>query len=173
MKFLLIAIFSSGMAHAKINITPGLWDVSMKINHGGKVIDPNEQMKAALAKMPAEKRKKMEQMMQQMGAGDLTGKGVKVCYSNEMLQQDTLMPQTENHKCKTDVKTKNDSKVVTDFTCDDGAKGTATWEIKSEKEFLGEVKVNKAGKDSQINYNGKFMNADCGKIKPYMKKASK
>jgi len=167
-KLMFLVLFLSFQTFAALNMTPGLWELDVKIKAKGVESDPRAEIQKALAKMPEAQRKKMEAMMASMGAGISSNGAIKVCYSEEMLKKDTLAPDDKFKKCKTNIVTKTAQKMVTDFICEDGTKGKATWKVESKEKLKGLVEMTKKGEDSKINYTGKFVNKSCGAIKPIL-----
>jgi len=135
----------------------------MNIESGGKKVDPMAEMKKAMAGMSPEQRKQMEMAM----GRTMNGNGTSVCYTQELLnQQNGLVPDSDEQKCKTDIKIKTSSKFAADFKCEDGASGTMEFNRDSKEKFNGLVRMTRDGKFSKVVYEGKFVNADCGSVKP-------
>lgn len=168
MKVLFFAlVLASPLAHSALNMKPGLWGLNMKIIQNGKEFNPAAEMQKALAKMPEAQRKKMMEMM-----GDKASVGVgkdgetQVCYTKKMLEKPDSLGE-QSRKCDTKIITQTSTKVVTSFKCEDGSSGDGTWTMNSSENMTGLMNVkDPRGKTSQINYKGKFIKSDCGKIKP-------
>lgn len=170
MKFFVIALFvTTSFAHAALNMKPGLWNINMVIKSEGKEFNPAAQMQAAMAKMPEAQKKKMMEMMGKQGAGMSSDGKTQVCYSKAMIEKPDSFGKQANTKCDTKIVTNSSSKVVTNFKCEDGTVGDATWTVAGAEKMTGLVNVkDPKGKASTINYTGSFAKADCGSVKPVM-----
>lgn len=155
---------------AQAFMKPGLWEIQTQF--GDKKTDPMAKMREALAKMPAEKRKQMEAMMQGMGVA-AGAKGIKICIDEAEAKQGDFLHRDEKSKCQSKVVTKTATNLVTEFTCENGSKGRAEYEFPSENEFKGLTKVtNPKGKSTEIKHQAKFVAKDCGNVKPIKKLAN-
>lgn len=169
MKILLFVLaLASPFVHSAFNMKPGLWSLNMKVIHNGKEFNPAAEMQKAMSKMPEEQRKKMMEMM-----GEKTNTGVgkngetQVCYTKNILDKPESLGKKSDHKCDTKIITQTIDKVVTSFKCDDGSTGDASWTLTSPENMIGLVNLkDPKGKASQVNYEGKFIKGDCGRIKP-------
>lgn len=158
---------------AALNMRPGLWEIVTKIQHNGKEIDPQAEIKKALEKMPENQRQQMEKMITDLSKGNYNLKKgiIQVCYTKEMLEDEENLAKHGDKKCQTTVKEKSSSHIVTTFKCDDGESGEANFTIKTPTTYTGIVKINNLkGKDGEINYSGTFTSKNCGKVKPIIKK---
>ncbi len=152
-------------ALAGINIRPGLWSVKMKMSSNGQSFDPAAKMKAAMAEMPPEQRKKMMEMMSSKLSHN--GEAMQVCYTEEMLKEAHTLGGKRDSRCKSEIISQTPSKVVTSFKCEDGARGTGMWSITSDQKYSGSVDITtKQGKNAKMDYEGEFVSADCGKLRP-------
>lgn len=168
MKLILMTLLlSSSYSFASLDMKPGLWSMAMVIKSDGKEINPTEQMQKAMANMPEEQKKKMTEMMARMNTGIGKNGETQVCYSKKMIENPELLGKNTDQKCDTKLLTNNSKTVKSSFKCNDGTSGDATWDIKTSETLTGLVNVkDPKGKKSQINYNGKFLKADCGSVKP-------
>jgi hypothetical protein len=167
-KILIATFFISMNSYAALNMSAGLWELDVKVKTKGKERDPRAEIQKALAKMAPEQRKKMESIMASMGAGVSSDGAIKVCYSQEMIKKNSLTPEGKVKSCKTSVTTVSPEKMITKFNCEDGTTGVATWNMESNEKLTGLVEMNKKGEDSTISYKGKFVNKDCGAIRPVL-----
>lgn len=165
---LFVLVFASPFAHSALNMKPGLWGLDMKVLHNGKEFNPAAEMQKAMAKMPEAQRKKMMEMMGEKANVGVGKNGeTEVCYSKKILENPESLGNQSGQKCDTKVVTQTADKVVTKFKCEDGSSGDASWTFSSPVNMTGLVNlVDPKGRASQINYKGKFIKADCGKIKP-------
>jgi hypothetical protein len=159
----------SPLAYSALDMKPGLWKVDMVIKTNGKEIRPQTEMQKAIAKMPEAKRKQMLEMMGEVQPSIDPNGGTKVCYSKAMLEKPESIGQQAAKKCTTKLVTNKPKKVVTNFKCEDGTKGDATWSVKNSKSYTGLVNIVSAkGEKSEINYKADFVTEDCGKVKPIL-----
>ncbi len=168
MKALFFAlVLASPLAHSALNMKPGLWGLDMKITHNGKEFNPAAEMQKAFAKMPEAQRKKMMDMMGEKASVGIGKNGEsQVCYSKEVIEKPESIGK-QSQKCVTKIITQTSSKIVTNFKCEDGSSGDASWIMNSPTTMTGLVNMkDPRGQASQINYKGKFIKADCGKIRP-------
>ena len=159
----------SPLAYSALDIKPGLWKVDMVIKANGKEIKPQTEMQKAIDRMPEAKRKQMLEMMGEVQAMPDPNAGTKICYSQAMLEKPESIGHQEAKNCTTQIVTNKPKKVVTNFKCEDGTKGDATWSVKNSKSYTGLVNIMPAkGEKSEINYKADFVTDDCGKVKPIL-----
>nr|BFD59922.1 DUF3617 domain-containing protein [Bdellovibrio sp. CKG001] len=170
MKHLLLtaALLTAASSAQAFDIKPGLWEAKMTLTLDGKVFDPMAEMNKALAQVPAEQRKQMEEMMAKSGSHmPITKDGYRICYTADMLNNPkSVMDATKS--CTTKVTTQTAKKISGTFDCPkEDAKGTFEWTAKSDTQYEGVMTgKNSKGKDTVIRYEGKFVSTDCGKVKP-------
>lgn len=176
MKVITLFFFSlfSLPAFCKIDIKPGLWAIKSQIEHNGKTINPAQEMQKAFANVPPEQRKKMAEMMAKMGkpnpfAGmSADGDSIKVCYTKEMLEDESNLNDMKNKKCKQKKMNRQKNKIEMSFECEDGTSVEGQWTIVDEKNFHSDISTqSKDGKKGNIKMQGKFQSSQCGKVKPY------
>ncbi len=170
MKFLAsLLVLVSPLAYSALDMNAGLWKVEMVIKTNGKTMNPAAEMQKAMANMPEEKRKKLQAMMGDIRPGVADNNAVNVCYSKEMLEKPESINKQTDKKCDTKVVTNTPKKVVTNFKCEDGSKGDATWTVKNKNSFNGVVNVVSAkGEKSEMTYKADFVSGECGKVKPVL-----
>lgn len=161
----LIGLISLNTYSAPMKMKPGLWEIKMKIFHDGKEFDPMAEVKKQIEKMPeAQKKLILEQMSK--GGPEAQNNITTVCYTKEMVDSPEKIAAEDNEESDCDHKVKSSSanKVVSEFTCKDGNRGTTTWELVSpiQTRILTDA-VDKKGKKSQMKYEAKFLKANCGK----------
>ena len=169
---MILSLLVSASAFASLNMKPGLWTVQTKVTQDGKTHEPRVEMKKSMEDMSPEQRSQVEAMMKKMGAG-LGDDGMKVCYTPEMIQNDSALSRHGKEKCETHFKTKTASRVAGDFKCDDGSTGKMDWTLSGNEKYTGKVTLDRDGKKTDIAYNGKFVSSDCGDVKPIDMKAMK
>lgn len=161
----------ASQSFASLNMKPGLWAVRTQVTQDGKTKEPRVEMKKSMQDLPPEQRQKIEAMMNRMGAG-LGEDGMRVCYTQEMIDNESALSRHGNEKCETQFKTKTASKLNGTFKCDDGSTGEMDWTLTKDDQYNGKVTVNRAGKKADIAYTGKFVSAVCGDVKPVNLKVS-
>ncbi|AHZ84847.1 hypothetical protein Bb109J_c2153 [Bdellovibrio bacteriovorus] len=171
MKFLILftALCTASTTFAAFDIKPGLWEVKMQMTLDGKAFDPMAEMNKALEQLPPEQRKKMEAMLAGSDKIPVTKNGYRICYTADMLKSpNKVMEGTK--ACTTKITTQTAKKLAGTFDCPkDDAKGDFEWNAKSSNEYEGLMngKTSKGG-NTQVRYQGKFISADCGKVKPVL-----
>ena len=121
-----------------------------------------------MAGMSPEQQKQMAGMMGKMGKmGMSPGGAMRMCYTKEMMENEGNLNQQKDKKCTNTVREKSASKIVIDFKCDDGTSGTSIMTIKDSTHYTANVDMtDKTGQKSKMSLNGKFVDSDCGDIKP-------
>ena len=163
-------------------IVPGLWEYSMtmKGQQGGQMEAAQAQMQAQMASMPPEQRKKIEAMMAQRGV-QMGGPGkpmvVKTCVTPEQASRDMRdeVPQHDSN-CKQVSKSRSGNTMKFKFECggERPSSGEGEYTFVSDKEMKGHVVVNTTVKGKpetmEMDNAGRWLGADCGDIKPRVKK---
>jgi hypothetical protein len=153
---------------AGLDIKPGLWTTKMTIEIAGQKLDPMAMMDSAFAAMSPEQKKKVQDMI--AGSGHSMPKmdkdGAKTCFTAAMLNDPKKV--TETDECKTTLTSQTSKKLSGTFKCTEPeASGTFEWTAKSPTEYSGVMNGKTAdGKSAIIRADGKFVSADCGKVKP-------
>ena len=153
---------------------PGLWEVKTRLKRGNSEVDPQAELKKSMADMPPERRKMMESMMAKSGMAIGTSKdsGTQLCYTKETLARKDFGTDPDRH-CETTIRDKTSKHVAMDFKCKDGSTGTGEWNFPSSTAYDGKMKFQKkGGQTSEIALNGRFIDANCGDVRPleYMKR---
>jgi len=150
---------------------PGLWE------HSSRMMDSQMQAQmaeaqAALASLPPEQRKMMEQMMARqgggapaMGAGGVTTQ--KVCITKDQAARDEIGRQDPN--C-TQRHTRSGNKVKFRVSCTGPRpmKGEGEYTFQSDTAYSGRMKVEGAGPQGgpmEMEQKGRWLGADCGNVK--------
>ena len=164
MKYLLITLLTLN-AQAALQMNPGLWEVKSIIKADGQVVDPQAGLKKLMTKMTPERRKRFETAM----AANLSSNGLmQVCFTKDMLANEGAFMQEESKSCDLQFADRTATKVSMTFKCKNGSNGNANWNIKSGgKAYDGQMNFTyKTGKKSEVTHEGKWVSADCGKVKP-------
>jgi Protein of unknown function (DUF3617) len=158
-------------------IKPGLWETTGKIQGGINPLaqmspDVLAKMKEQIAKLPPDQRKSMEASMEAMKNVSVNKDGstaIKVCITKEMIDSQQFL--NKDGRC-THVKgaiTSGTQKFS--FTCTDPASsGEGTFSYQSNASYTGLLKIRSVqnGKPEEvvIENTGKFLDANCGSVKP-------
>ncbi len=176
-------------------LQPGLWEVASKLPTGNSDIaklgaqsqDARSnmpamsseqmaammaQMKDQIAKMPPEQRKLVEQNMAAMQNMRMNNDGtttMKLCMTKEMIARNQLGGQ--KGKCTHSPVDSSGSTRKFSFVCTDPAtKGEGSYTMLSPTSYTGSMTINSVqdGKPQTMTIasSGKFVNADCGNVKP-------
>jgi hypothetical protein len=169
MRFLLLMILScQTSAFAALDIKPGLWSLTTKMKREGKEMDHMAQMQKSMAKMSPEQKKKMTEIMGQAGAGIGSGGEIQVCFTKDQFAKPETTVSEQFKKCDSKIMTNTSTKMVMTFTCKDGATGEMTFAAPDPKVYTGTMLMKSSkGVASEISYNGKYIAAECGVVKPF------
>ena len=168
MRILFLLVLITSGAQAALEMKTGLWAVEMKVKENGKTLDMAQEMKKEMTKMSPEQRKAM---MDKVGKNAGLGKDGKmqICYSREMIENPEALVKRPRANCTTHVIKDTKNEVITNFKCPDGVSGNSTWSVTNAKAYKGLLHmVTPQGEPSDIDYTGKFLSSDCGKIKPVL-----
>lgn len=153
---------------ANLDIKPGLWTTKMTIEIAGQKLDPAAMMDSAFALMSADQKKQIQEMIAKSGHSmpKMDKDGAKSCMTAEMLKDPKKI--TETQECKTVITSQTSKKLSGTFKCTEPeASGTFEWAAKSQTEYSGVMNGKTTdGKSAIIRADGKFLSADCGKVKP-------
>lgn len=165
------ALLLATAAHAEYpNLKPGLWEMKMQNAGGAGQPDMEKAMKhmqAALAKMPPEQRKMMEEKMGMAMGG--SGGGIRVCLTDEDIKRQDI-PMGDS-KCSSTVKSRSAKHMRMTYVC---AEPPSTGEVEaifeSPTSYLVKMKgtSNQNGKVQSIAMNTRatHVSSDCGGVKP-------
>lgn len=171
-RVLLVLLIGAAAAAQAQSLKPGLWEHSFTMkSSSGEMEKAMARMQTELAKMPADQRKMMEQMMAKQGVG-LSGSAntVKLCISPE--QAKNLDLPAGDGKCQQTVTQRSSNSVKASFVCSGSppSKGEGEMTLKSDTAYTGRSVVDTTvnGKPERMNMDvsGKWLSADCGNIKP-------
>jgi Protein of unknown function (DUF3617) len=129
------------------------------------------QMQKQMANMPPEQRKAMEQAMAAQSNMRSDGSmAMKMCITQDMIDRKNWMPTTDG-KCTHTVGTAVGNTQKFGFTCTDPASsGEGMVTFLSKTSYTSSMKINamRNGKPESMAFesSSKFLNADCGTVKP-------
>ncbi len=162
-------------ALANPGIAPGLWEQRMSMQGGDpRMAKKLEEAQRAMANMPPEQRKMMEQMMAQHGVSVGAGAGgpgmtLKICITPEQAAKQELPPPGERCTHRITGRTANSLKFAVECPAEQ-ARGEGETVFAGNKAYDGRFRMerNKGGTaeivDMQVN--ARWVSADCGAIKP-------
>lgn len=164
----------AGPALGQTKLKPGLWEHSFQMSsQSGQIEAAMKQAQAAMASMPPEQRKMMEQMMAKQGVGlDASGQKVRVCLTPEDVARDTV-PAAQNGCTQTSQRSGNTWQVS--FQCpardgQPGSSGRGTVTLQSPDAYTGQfsMQMQQGQKAEQMNMStqGRWLAADCGSVRP-------
>lgn len=157
--FVLIYLVSFNSYSNSMKLKPGLWEIKMQIFHNGKEIDPLGELKKELEKMPEAQRKLI---LEQMTKGGSNQNVTNVCYTKEMVDSPDKIVSEEDSDCDHKVKSQTAKKIVSEFKCEDGSRGTTIWEMVNPTQTkVTTDAVDKKGKKTQMKYEAKFIKSKC------------
>jgi hypothetical protein len=131
------------------------------------------QMQAQMASMPPEKRKVMEEMMAQhgmrMGSGAPGAMTAQMCMTKEMVERNEIPMQ--HGDCKTTKQERRGNTTTFAFACTNppsSGEGVHTFVNPEAYTFKMTMKTSVHGKPETMSMDGsgKWLSADCGKLKP-------
>jgi hypothetical protein len=153
---------------------PGLWDIQTKLGGNPQMDQAMAQMQQQMANMPPAQRKMMEDMMAQQGVNIGVGKhgamSMKVCITPEMAAREE-MPSPSDGKCKTQIGARTGDTMKVSFVCTDppsSGEGSYTFRGDTGYDMKMRVKTSEGGKpvNTTMEGTGRWLGADCGKVKP-------
>ena len=165
-RFLAFTLLVAGAAlplsaqKSPLNIKPGLWEMSIKIDMAG-AMPPGIDM----SKMPPEQKAKIEALM---AAQQNKPHVVKSCVTQEEIDKYQVSDADKDTSCKTTVTKSSPTLVEMTQTCSGPAAGTR--EARMEAPTPTSMKmVSKStsgrGAGTTVNMDGKWLGADCGDTK--------
>lgn len=159
--FILLLFLVYTSIHAKQEMLPGHWKITFKIKTADQVIDPAKKIKDSLSKMNKQERAELKKLLKNEAGMDEDGK-ISICYTPESFNlEEATITQISEH-CVSKVMKSTPKKVVTHFICDNGIKGTNTWNIKNSRNYSGTTKVMAPwGEESEIIYEGNYFAPVC------------
>jgi hypothetical protein len=153
---------------------PGLWELSNKVSsQDGQMQSAMAMMQKQLANMAPEQRQAMQQMLERNGVQMNIGAGgaltTRMCMTKEMIQRKEF-PVAEGD-CKQQVTQQSASKMKIAFSCTrppTSGEGELTLDSDTSYRAKMHIKGTQGGQqqDVDMDVTGKWLNADCGKLRP-------
>ncbi|MBL8329469.1 MAG: DUF3617 domain-containing protein [Rubrivivax sp.] len=168
----LLALAGSVSAVQAQSMKPGLWEqrFTMKTS-SGQMEQEMAKAQAELARLPADQRKMVEQMMAQRGMSlSNQANTVKICLSPQQAAQ--LDVPTSDSQCQQKITQRSRSSIKTSFSCSGPPPSSGESEInfKGDTAYSGRSVVNTTvqGRPERVNMDisGQWLGADCGTLKP-------
>jgi hypothetical protein len=173
---LLLGLNTSASANPRIE--PGLWEHRMNMGSGdAKLAQQLEQAQRAMASMPPEQRKMMEEMMARQGVaiapggpGGGAGMTIKFCLTPEQAAKQELPAADKRCTQQITQRTANSLKFVVECPAEH-ARGEGETTFPSPKAYDGRFRMqrNKPGaapESMDMTVQARWVGSDCGAIKP-------
>jgi hypothetical protein len=170
----LVLASAAAPAQAPTRLKPGLWEHSFNVgSQGGQLEAAMKEAQAAMANMPPEQRKMMEQMMAQQGVSlDASGQKVRICMTPEDVARDEI-PEAQEGCTQRATRSGNTWTVTFQCPARDGepaSSGRGTVTLQGSTGYTGDFTINTQmnNKPEQVKMKtqGRWLSADCGNIKP-------
>ena len=151
-------------------LKPGLWEIHNKTK-GGQM-DAMAELQKQMAQMSPQQRKQMEQAMAQQGVGMAPsaagGMAMQMCVTREMVERNDIPLQGD---CRTTQNQRSGNVHKFAFSCTNppsSGEGQVTYSSAEAYSSRMTVKTVAGGKaeTTTIEGSGKWLKADCGKVKP-------
>lgn len=161
-------------ALAQTRLKPGLWEHSMQMSsQSGQLEAAMKQAQAAMASMPPEQRKMMEQMMAKQGVGlDASGHKLRLCLTPEDVARDTV-PAAQDGCTQTSQRSGNTWQVSFQCPARDGqpaSSGSGSVTLQNPGAYTGQFKmqmqVDRKPEQMTLATQGRWLSADCGSVRP-------
>jgi len=155
-------------------LKPGLWEHSVQIaDQGGQMAAAMKETQAAMAALPPEQRKMMQEMMAKQGIGlDASGQKLRLCMTPEDVARDEPPPAQDG--CTQNARRQGNTWTVS-FQCpgrdgDPPSSGRGTVTLQSPTAYSGQFTINtQVGQKTEVvnmANQGRWIAADCGNVRP-------
>ncbi len=185
-KLIAMSVLALAAAHApnayaqQVNIKPGLWqlDMSMPGQQGNAMAGYVEQMKAQMASMAPEQRKKLESALAQLDARgtEFTSEGLrtKQCITKENLADFNFLGKRGMESCTQKASPTPGGMRVSMHCTRPRMDVDASMKYQGDKAYTFESTATVIGPDGKpmtqkTSGSGKWLGSDCGKVKPASK----
>jgi hypothetical protein len=172
----LLALFTLGVSLplSAQNLKPGLWEMTHNVKSASGELEKGRALaQQQMANMPPEQRRMMEEAMAKHGVQMGMGPGpmsMKTCLTREMVERNEMPVQHGN--CKTTKQERTGNTLRVTYTCTKPPSTTeGEYTFQSPEAFTVKMTVNTATGDGRrdtmtVDGSGKWLGADCGKLKP-------
>jgi hypothetical protein len=173
--YALLAIVAAGFSApvSAQNLKPGLWEMTHNVKSAsGELEKARALAQQQMANMPPEQRRMMEEAMAKHGVQMGGGPGpmnMKTCLTKEMVERNEMPAHQGDCKTTKQQRTGNTMKVV--YTCTKPPSTTeGEYTVVSPEAFTMKMTVHttlEGRRDTMtVDGSGKWLSADCGKLKP-------
>lgn len=154
-----------------LDVKPGLWEITTKMDMGGRAMTMPQIPPETMQRMPPEQRAKLEGMMKGRNSGG--GTTTKSCLTKEQIAQGPNLGDAQKN-CTRNVISSSSSKLVMHLECtqaDTKSSGEVTFERIDSEHARGNMTMKvvsggNPGMDMKVNIESKFLSSDCGDVKP-------
>lgn len=177
-----LCLLLPGIAAAQLqNLKPGLWETTMQMRlqgeRGDQMAAAMAQQQKAMANMPPEQRKMIEDMIAKRGMktgpanGGGTGMAVKTCITKEMIARAQIGHQEGQSDCTRTMLPASGNTMKFSFSCPKPpSHGEGTVTFTSPEAYSMKVNATSTikGKEetTEMQSSAKWLSSDCGDIKP-------
>jgi hypothetical protein len=157
-------------------LKPGLWEINNKMKGNPQMEAQMAQMQKQLEAMPPEQRKQMEDMMAQRGMRMTPSSGggmtMQICMTKEMVERKDV-PVREG--CTVTKQDRGGNSMKFAFTCSNPpSSGEGEFSYSGDQAYSSHMVVTTTvqgrSQTTEMDGAGKWLAADCGNIKPPVKK---
>ena len=170
-----VVLAATSLGASAQSMKPGLWEITNRMESGGARMDQSmAQAQAALANMPPEQRKMVEEMMAKQGVrmgsgGPGGGMSIQVCVTKEMAERNEV--PTQKGDCKTTQQSRTGNTMKMAFVCTSppsSGEGQITFVSNEAYTMKMAVSTTMEGKPEKMNMDssGKWLGDDCGSVRP-------
>ena len=163
--FVFGALFSLGApgVQAQQEAKAGLWEIRSTVEGDPRMAQAMAEAQKMMAQMPPEVRKTME--AQGMGMG--TNGSTRMCLTKEMLAHPGTMGNQKND-CTNSIVSRTANTFKSKFTCKNPpSSGEITVTFSGDSSYTSQIVSTSPESGTQtIKSSGKWLQADCGNIKP-------
>jgi hypothetical protein len=170
---LALALAGGALSTSAQTMRPGLWEIKNNMStSSGEMEKAMAMAQQELAKMPADQRKMMEDMMakQGIGMGVVSGSPtLKVCMTQEMIERNEMA--TQQGDCQHTVLPRTGNTMKFSFVCSkppSTGEGQVTFVSPEAYTMKMQLKTKAKGKTESVSMeaSGRFLSPECGAIKP-------
>jgi hypothetical protein len=168
---LALALTASALSVSGQTMKTGLWEVKNKMStSSGELEKAMAMAQKEMAKMPADQRKMMEDMMDKQGIGMGAGTpSIKMCMTKEMIERNEVTAQQGD--CQHTALPRTGNTMKFSFVCSQppsSGEGQVTFVSPEAYTLKMKLKTQTKGKTETMTMDasGQFLSSECGAIKP-------
>ena len=163
--FVVGALLSLGApgTQAQQEAKAGLWEIRSTMEGDPRMAQAMAEAQKMMAQMPPEARKAMEAQGMGMGANGST----RMCLTKEMLARPETMSNQKND-CTNSIVSRTANTIKSKFACKNPpASGESTVTFSGDSSYTAQIVSTSPESGTQtVKSSGKWLQADCGNIKP-------